>query len=62
MIPIALLLSGGFLAAFIWATSSGQFDDTNTPSHRMLNDDSEVHLSQIIKDKFVNSKREHDEK
>ncbi len=36
MIPIALLLGGSFVAAFIWATESGQFDDTSTPAHRIL--------------------------
>ena len=62
MIPMALLLSGGFLAAFIWATSSGQFDDTHTPSHRMLNDDSEVSFPKVLKDKFENSEKEDYEK
>ncbi|MEZ0391775.1 MAG: cbb3-type cytochrome oxidase assembly protein CcoS [Pseudobdellovibrionaceae bacterium] len=39
MIPMALLLGGGFLAAFLWATSQGQFDDTTTPAHRILIDE-----------------------
>lgn len=39
MIPMALLLGFGFVAAFIFATNSGQFDDTETPAHRMLKDD-----------------------
>jgi cbb3-type cytochrome oxidase maturation protein len=38
MIPIALLLGVGFVAAFLWATSRGQFDDLETPAHRMLED------------------------
>jgi cbb3-type cytochrome oxidase maturation protein len=32
---IALL----FLAGFIWAVKSGQFEDTSTPSLRILSDD-----------------------
>jgi cbb3-type cytochrome oxidase maturation protein len=28
----------GFLAAFVWAVRSGQFDDTTSPPHRMLRD------------------------
>jgi len=40
MIPIAILLSGGFVFAFLWATSRGQFDDLETPAHRILNEDS----------------------
>ena len=39
MIPLALLLSGSFLMAFLWAASKGQFDDTTTPAHKMLIDD-----------------------
>ena len=37
-IAIALL----FLAAFIWATKKGQYDDLTTPSERMLLDDYEI--------------------
>ena len=39
MIPIAMILGGVFLAAFIWSVQMGQFDDTNTPAHRILIDD-----------------------
>jgi cbb3-type cytochrome oxidase maturation protein len=39
MIPIAILLGASFLAAFVWATNSGQFDDTVTPAHRILIDE-----------------------
>jgi cbb3-type cytochrome oxidase maturation protein len=39
MIPITFLLSGGFLAGYIWAIKSGQFDDTYTPALRMLGND-----------------------
>ncbi len=39
MIPMAILLGGSFVAAFLWATSNGQFDDTKTPAHRILIDD-----------------------
>jgi cbb3-type cytochrome oxidase maturation protein len=42
MVPIALLLSGSFLAAFVWATQAGQFDDTQTPAHRMLLDEKDT--------------------
>jgi cbb3-type cytochrome oxidase maturation protein len=42
MIPLALLLGIGFVGAFIWATENGQFEDTETPAHRILeNDDQE---------------------
>lgn len=39
LLPIALLLAVGFLCAFIWATRSGEFDDLETPAHRILFDD-----------------------
>lgn len=41
MIPMALLLGISFVTAFMWATSQGQFDDLETPAHRILNDDNE---------------------
>jgi cbb3-type cytochrome oxidase maturation protein len=37
-IAIALL----FLGAFIWAAGKGQYDDLDTPGHRMLLDDYET--------------------
>jgi cbb3-type cytochrome oxidase maturation protein len=39
LIFISVIIAGGFLAAFIWATKSGQYDDTYSPSVRMLFDD-----------------------
>lgn len=39
LVPCSLLVSGGFLFAFLWATRSGQFDDTSTPAIRMLFDE-----------------------
>ena len=37
---IGVIVAGGFLAAFIWAVKSGQYDDTESPAVRMLFDDS----------------------
>lgn len=39
LIIISLLVAIGFLAAFLWAVRSGQYDDDYTPSVRMLFDD-----------------------
>lgn len=36
MLPMALLLGLGFMAAFIWMAAKGQYDDLETPPHRML--------------------------
>jgi cbb3-type cytochrome oxidase maturation protein len=33
------VVAGGFLAAFVWAVRSGQFDDTTTPPIRILLDE-----------------------
>ena len=32
-------VAAGFLAAFVWAVRSGQFDDTSTPAVRVLFDE-----------------------
>lgn len=39
LIIIGILVASVFLIAFIWAVKTGQFDDTYTPSVRMLFDD-----------------------
>lgn len=36
MIPLALLLGGIGLAAFVWSLKSGQFDDLEGAAHRIL--------------------------
>lgn len=41
LVICSLLVSGGFLLAFLWATRRGQYDDMVTPSVRMLFDDTE---------------------
>ena len=41
LIPIALLLGGLGLAAFLWSLKSGQFDDLDGAAHRILFDDDE---------------------
>ncbi|WP_163708904.1 cbb3-type cytochrome oxidase assembly protein CcoS [Mangrovibacterium lignilyticum] len=39
LVIIGILVAAVFLIAFIWAVRSGQFDDTYTPSIRILFDD-----------------------
>lgn len=34
--PLALLLALAFMAAFLWATKSGQWDDLDLPPRKML--------------------------
>ena len=39
LLPIALLLGGGFLFAFFWMVGRGEYDDLETPAHRILIDE-----------------------
>ncbi len=39
LIPVALLLGGLGLAAFLWALRSGQFEDLDGAAERILIDD-----------------------
>jgi cbb3-type cytochrome oxidase maturation protein len=41
LIPIALLLGGIGLAAFLWSLKSGQYDDLDGAAMRILLDDRE---------------------
>ena len=42
LIGCSLFVAIGFLLSFIWAVKNGQYDDTYTPSVRMLFDDEPV--------------------
>lgn len=42
LLPLALLLGGFFIFAFIWSTKKGQYDDLETPRFRMLLDDQKI--------------------
>jgi cbb3-type cytochrome oxidase maturation protein len=39
VVPLALLVAGGAVAAFVWTVRSGQLDDVDTPPRRILFDD-----------------------
>jgi cbb3-type cytochrome oxidase maturation protein len=39
LIALSLCAALGFLWAFLWAVRSGQYDDTHTPSMRVLFED-----------------------
>ena len=41
LIGLSLLVALGFLIAFFWAARHGQFDDTYTPSVRILFDENQ---------------------
>jgi cbb3-type cytochrome oxidase maturation protein len=39
LIPISIVIAAVFLVGFIWAVRSGQYEDTCTPSLRLLTED-----------------------
>ncbi len=41
LIAVSLAVALGFLIAFLWAVKNGQYNDTYTPSVRMLFEDDE---------------------
>jgi cbb3-type cytochrome oxidase maturation protein len=38
VVPLALIIVGGAVLAFVWSAKSGQYDDLETPAVRMLHD------------------------
>ena len=38
VLPLALMLVGGAVLAFVWSAKSGQYDDLETPAVRVLHD------------------------
>lgn len=42
VLPLALVIAGAAIVAFIWAVRSGQLDDLDTPGIRILLDDTEA--------------------
>ena len=42
LIPLSLVLAFVIGAAFWWSVGSGQFDDLEGPSHRILQDDDDA--------------------
>jgi cbb3-type cytochrome oxidase maturation protein len=51
LISISLLIAIGFLISFLWNMKSGQYDDTYSPSVRMLFDNE-------LKDKTVKTSKD----
>ena len=39
ILPLALVIAAGFVAAFVWAARDDQFEDLDTPAIRMLHED-----------------------
>ncbi len=49
LILVSLGLALLFLAGFVWAVRSGQFEDTTTPALRMLADEPKKNISEKTK-------------
>ena len=54
LIPLSIVIASVFLGAFIWAVRSGQYEDTCTPSMRVLTDELNTRKSN-----FENQKKSH---
>lgn len=39
LVPVSVCLGGFFVWLFVWATRKGQYDDLETPAHKILLDD-----------------------
>lgn len=39
VVPLALVIVGGAVMAFVWSARSGQYDDLDTPAVRLLHDE-----------------------
>jgi len=61
LVVLSMLVAGGFLIAFLWSVKSGQYDDTYSPSVRILFDERQSD-SEITKDNKQNTKDENKEK
>lgn len=57
VLPIALAVAAVAVIAYLWAARSGQFDDLETPRHRILWED-EVAGPEAQKDEPTSRKRE----
>ncbi|MDP2890238.1 MAG: cbb3-type cytochrome oxidase assembly protein CcoS [Bacteroidota bacterium] len=46
LVFVAIIMAGIFLLAFIWSVKNGQYEDTYTPSVRILFDDPEMKIDE----------------
>lgn len=64
-LPVAILISVVFVAAFVWQMHSGQFDDLETPPRRILFDDvasGQSNLKRILPAAGIKKTTEEDKK
>jgi cbb3-type cytochrome oxidase maturation protein len=51
LIPLSIVIAAGFLAGFIWAVRSGQYEDTCTPSMRLLLEEKKTDAAKDLQSK-----------
>jgi len=56
LIPLSIVIAAGFLAAFIWAVRTGQYEDTCTPAMRLLLDETKLKNPEIAEEDLSKSK------
>ena len=64
LIFFSMLVAGGFLAAFLWAVKSGQYDDSYTPSVRILFEEETIKNNKKeinIRNNKMNGEKNYDE-
>ncbi len=59
-LPVALLVGGAALAAFVWAARDDQFEDLDTPPKRAIFDDVEVRPARPARDGDERGTKPHD--
>lgn len=61
LVPLSILLIAIAILIFNWAVKSGQFDDLESPSHKILYDDDELYkLKQGEPETKLNKEQEND--
>jgi cbb3-type cytochrome oxidase maturation protein len=53
LIGVSMLVAGGFLIGFLWAVKKGQYDDSYSPSVRILFDDQEKEAQKKEKEQQI---------
>ncbi|NOU58738.1 cbb3-type cytochrome oxidase assembly protein CcoS [Marinifilum caeruleilacunae] len=48
LIGVSMIVAGGFLFGFLWAVKKGQYDDSYSPSVRILFEDKEKKSEELL--------------
>lgn len=48
LIGVSMVVAGGFLFGFLWAVKKGQYDDSYSPSVRILFEDKEKKSEELL--------------